>query len=163
MAHLLRKTQSGISTDLSSAITINNFILTSLTRIGISSRITHLACDPVQSLLAVGTTSSKYGPGQIYIFGKGRTTATFPLTRHGAGVKRLLFCGQRLVCLDDRGDIVVVGLAEMKLLGSWSPPGQVTAVACDATMDYVILGMNNGGSRKVICDCSPKISFRKSS
>ncbi len=31
-----------------------------------------LAFEPVQSLLAVGTSESKYGPGKIYVFGRGR-------------------------------------------------------------------------------------------
>lgn len=144
MAHIIRKAQSGISNDLSSSITLSNFVLTSLSRVGISSRITKLAYDPVQSLLAVGTASTKFGPGQIYVFGKGRIQASFPLPRRGTGVKELRFCADRLVCLDDRGDLVIVNLADKKVQAGWSPPGQVTAIACDAALDYVLLGMGNG-------------------
>lgn len=144
MAHMIRKAQSGIQNDLSSNITLSNFVLTSLTRIGISSRITKLAYDPIQSLLAAGTSSTKFGQGQIYVFGKGRIQATFQLPRKGASVKELVFCADKIVCVDDRGDLVILDLAEKRFKAGWSPPGKVTAIACDSALDYVLLGMSNG-------------------
>ena len=51
---------------------------------GINSKVTQVAYDPVQSLIAVGTSESKFGPGQIYVFGQKRVEVVLPLpTRSG--------------------------------------------------------------------------------
>lgn len=98
----------------------------------------------MQSLLAVGTASTKYGPGQIYVLGRNRIWATLPLPSRTASVKTLQFCSDRLLCLDDHHDLNLYSLLEKKLLNSYSPPGSVTAIASDPTLDYVIIGMGNG-------------------
>lgn len=53
------------------------------------------------------------------------------------------------MCLDDRGDLMVVNLGDRRV-ASWSPPGGVGAVASDAALDYVILGMLNGESHPCV-------------
>lgn len=115
-----------------------------LERYGVSSRITALAFDPVQSLLAAGVGSSQFGPGQVYILGRNRISGTLPLASAKCSAKTLQFSGDRLLCIDDNGDLTLYSLLDMKLLASYSPPGQVTALACDATLDFALLGLSNG-------------------
>ncbi|KAK3677333.1 Lethal(2) giant larvae sro7 [Recurvomyces mirabilis] len=140
----LRGKQSGIQNDLSAGIAPDNFNPDDLARFGINSQISTLAYDPVQSLLAVGTKSSEFAPGQIYIFGQQRVQATFPLPRQGAGVKSLQFVADKLVCLDSKHDIAVYSLELKKLLSSHSPPGIVTVLCTDPMLDYALLGMQTG-------------------
>lgn len=144
MAHFLRAKQAGIERDFSANIQSDLFALDDVARIGISSQISRLAYDPVQSLLAVGTNATKFGSGQVYIFGQKRIEVVFPLPRQGASVKELQFCSDRLVVLDSRNDIGVLSLPDKKWIGSYSPPGVVTAITSDHTLDYVMVGLQNG-------------------
>jgi hypothetical protein len=61
---------------------------------GLNSKVTQIAYDPVQSLIAVGTSESKFGNGQIYVFGQHRVEVVFPLLRQ-ASVKILQFCAEK--------------------------------------------------------------------
>lgn len=115
-----------------------------LERFGISSRITALAYDPVQSLLAAGVGASQFGAGQIYVFGRERISKTLPLASPKSNVKTIQFCADRLLALDDRGDFTMYSLPDMRLVTSYSPPGQVTCIASDPTLDFVLLGLSNG-------------------
>jgi syntaxin-binding protein 5 len=144
MTHLLRAKQSGIQADFSETINSTLFAPTFLNHYGINSQITKISYDPVQSLLAVGTASTRFGNGRIYVFGSGRIEVQFDLPRKNAGVKWMSFCADRLVVLDDKGDLLIFGLVERKLQSSYSPPGSVISVACDPTLDFVVLGLQNG-------------------
>jgi len=97
----------------------------------------------VQSLIAVGTNDTKFGEGQIYVFGQKRVSVLFQLTRR-ASVKLLQFCADKLLCVDSRNDLSVFSLDAKKLLSSYSPPGTVSALCSDPTLDYVLLGMQTG-------------------
>ncbi|KAK3066896.1 Lethal(2) giant larvae sro7 [Teratosphaeriaceae sp. CCFEE 6253] len=144
MAHLLRGKQSGIQNDLSAGISPDYFRPDDLARIGINSQVACLAYDPVQSLLAVGTRSSQYGPGQIYVFGQKRVQVTFPLPRAGVNVETLQFVADKLVCLTNKHEIVVYSLELKKLLANHSPPGAVTVMCTDPMLDYALLGTQTG-------------------
>ncbi|KAK5126380.1 hypothetical protein LTR85_010616 [Meristemomyces frigidus] len=144
MAHLLRGKQAGIQNDLSAGITSDLFNIDDIARYGVSSQISCLAYDPVQSLLAVGTKSSQFGPGQVYIFGQKRIEVTFQLRARGANVRTLQCCADKLVCLDSKHDISVYSLERKKVLASHSPPGVVTVLCSDPTLDYALLGMQTG-------------------
>lgn len=143
MTHLLRGKQAGIQNDLSAGLSQDHIAIDDLARYGINSQTSALAYDPVQSLLAVGTKSSQFGPGQIYVFGRGRICATLPLARSGAAAQVLQFCADKLVCLDSKHDLSVYSLEAKRLLASHSP-GIVTAIATDPAIDYCILGMQTG-------------------
>jgi syntaxin-binding protein 5 len=97
----------------------------------------------VQSLLAVGTTESKFGNGQIYVFGQKRVEVVFPLA-HRASVKILQFCAEKLLCVDSRNDLSVFSLETKGLLNAHSPPAKITALHCDPTLDYALLGTQHG-------------------
>lgn len=144
MAHLLRGKQAGIQNDLSAGLSSEFFALDDLARYGVNSQIGCLAYDPVQSLLAVGTKSSQFGPGQIYIFGKGRISAVLPVPARGASPQTLQFCAEKLVCLDSKHDVSIYSIELKRLITSYSPPGVVTALCTDPMLDYAILGMQTG-------------------
>jgi len=97
----------------------------------------------VQSLLAVGTTDTKFGVGQIYIFGRGRVSGVLQLQRK-ASIKILQFCADRLLCVDSRNDLSVFSLDLKRLISSYSPPGSVLSLCSDPTLDYALLGMQTG-------------------
>ena len=144
MAHLLRGKQSGIALDLSAGISPDLFTIDDLTRYGINSQVSCLAYDPVQSLLAVGTKNTQFGPGQIYVFGQKRVQVVLPLPARGASVKTLQFCADKLICLDSKHDISVHSLGLKRLLSSHTPPGHVTTLCSDPLLDYALLGMQTG-------------------
>ncbi|KAK4990652.1 Lethal(2) giant larvae sro7 [Elasticomyces elasticus] len=142
MTHLLRGKQAGIQIDLSAGLGPELFVLDDINRYGINSQITALAYDPVQSLLAVGTKDSQFGPGQIYVFGQKRICVTLSLP-HRASVKTLQFCADKLVCVDSKHDLSCYSLELKRTISSHSPPGVVTSLATDPTLDYALLGMQN--------------------
>ena len=144
MAHLLRGKQAGIQNDLSLGLSQDLFNIDDIARFGVNSQTSCLAYDPVQSLLAVGTKNSQFGPGQIYIFGRNRIQLTLGLPTRGASVRELQFCADKLVCLDSKHDISVYSLELKRLITSHSPPGVVTAICTDPMLDYAFLGMQTG-------------------
>jgi syntaxin-binding protein 5 len=110
---------------------------------GINSKITQIAYDPVQSLIAVGTSESKFGNGQIYVFGQNRVEVVLPLPRQ-ASVKILQFCAEKLLCVDSKNDLSVFSLDTKKLINAHSPPAKITALHTDPTLDYALLGTQHG-------------------
>lgn len=159
MAHLLRSKQAGVQNDLSASLAPDVFVvddvrrshhpptasltLPQINRFGINSQISQIAYDPVQSLLAVGTKDTQFGRGQIIIFGQKRVSVTFPLPSK-ASVKALQFRADKLLCLDSKNDVSVFSLESKRLLASYSPPGTVTSLHSDPTLDYALLGMQTG-------------------
>lgn len=113
-----------------------------INRYGINSQISQIAYDPVQSLLAVGTNASQFGPGQIYVFGQRRVEVVLPLPRK-ASIQALQFCADKLLCLA-KNDFQVYSLETKRMVASYSPPGVVTAVHSDPTLDYAFLAMQSG-------------------
>ena len=114
-----------------------------VTSYGINSQVGALAYDPVQSLLAVGTNDTKFGSGQIYVFGQTRVQVTLHLSRK-ASVKTLHFCVDKLICIDTKNDISIFDLDTTRILASYAPPGMITAIASDPTLDFVMIGLQNG-------------------
>ena len=114
-----------------------------MARYGINSQISTLAYDPVQSLLAVGTNESRYGSGQIYVFGGNRVSVVLSSPRK-ASIATLQFCAEKLLSLDSKNDIAIFSLEAKKLVASYSPPSKVTALLTDPTLDYALIGLQNG-------------------
>ena len=111
---------------------------------GISSQISTVAFDPVQSLLAVGTYVSQEGlPGEIHIYGQKRIQVTFQLQRK-ASVKYIRFCDKKLVVLDSKHDLTIISLESRTIETTYSPPGGVNAVAAETGLDWIFLGLQNG-------------------
>ncbi|EGC40766.1 SNARE-dependent exocytosis protein [Histoplasma capsulatum var. duboisii H88] len=143
MAHFLRGKQSGIHGDLSAGLAPEHFVLDDVARYGINSRISTLAYDPVQSLLAVGTSETQYGSGQIYIFGQERVSAVFTLPRK-ASVNILQFCTDKIVSVDSKHELCVFSLEKRTKLAAYTPPGHVTALLTDPSLEYAFIGLQSG-------------------
>lgn len=114
-----------------------------MARYGINSQISALAYDPVQSLLAVGTNDTQYGSGQIYIFGQNRVSLVLPLPRK-ASVRDLQLVGDKLVSVDSKNEISIFSLETTHILASYTAPGGVTALITDPTLDFALIGLQNG-------------------
>lgn len=114
-----------------------------VTRYGVNSQVSTLAYDPIQSLLAVGTNDTKFGSGQIYVFGQNRVQVILHLPRK-ASVKTLHFCAEKLVCVDTKNDLSIFDLDTTRIVASYAPPGLITAIASDPTLDFVMIGLQNG-------------------
>jgi len=98
----------------------------------------------VQGLIAAGTNDTRFGRGQIYVFGQNRVQAVFALGRSGASVQTLQFCADNLLCLDNKNELSVFSLETRKLVRSYAPSAPVTALYSDPALDYVLLGTQNG-------------------
>ena len=113
-------------------------------RYGINSQIGAIAYDPVQSLLAVGTIGSKISGGQIYVFGQKRVSVALSTPRQ-ASIRTIQFCADKLVTVDSKNDVAIFSLETKSLVASYAPPGQITVLLTDPTLDYALIGMQNGG------------------
>ncbi|RMZ74972.1 hypothetical protein DV737_g5555, partial [Chaetothyriales sp. CBS 132003] len=143
MASFLRGKQAGIQNDLSQGITPDMIQLDDFARYGINSQISALAYDPVQSLLAVGTNDSKFGPGLVYVFGQARVCINLRPPRR-ASIRQLQFCADKLIVFDNKNDVTIFALDTGAQIANYAPPGHVTAIATDPNIDYVLMGMQNG-------------------
>lgn len=97
----------------------------------------------MQSLLAVGTNDTKFGHGQIYVFGQKRVSVTFRIPGK-ASARFLRFCSDRVVCLDSKNNLSIYSLETKQLLNEYSPPAAVTAVETDSSLDYALIGTGSG-------------------
>lgn len=114
-----------------------------MARYGVNSQISALAYDPIQSLLAVGTKDTQHGAGQIYVFGQKRVCQKLSLPRKSS-VQMLQFCADKLIAVDSKYDIMVFSLENAKIVATYAPPGQVTTLVADPTLDFVLIGLLNG-------------------
>ncbi|OOF99786.1 hypothetical protein ASPCADRAFT_203594 [Aspergillus carbonarius ITEM 5010] len=143
MAHFLRGKQAGIQKDFSENLSPDLFALDDFARCGINSRISAIAYDPVQSLLAVGTSDTQFGHGQIYVFGQRRVSVVFSLPRK-ASAKFIQFCADKLVSVDSKSEISIFSLATRQTLVSYAPPSHASALLTDPSLDYAFIGLQNG-------------------
>ncbi|KAL8674317.1 MAG: hypothetical protein Q9168_001310 [Polycauliona sp. 1 TL-2023] len=143
MAHLMRGKQTGIQRDFSAGLDPQLFAIDEVARYGINSQISALAYDPVQSLLAVGTNDTQFGGGQIYVFGQSRVSVVLPLPRKSS-VKSIQFVVDKLVCVDSKNEISVFSLETSRIISTYTPPGSVTVLLTDPTLDFALVGLQNG-------------------
>ncbi|KAF9891136.1 hypothetical protein FE257_005072 [Aspergillus nanangensis] len=143
MAHFLRGKQAGIQKDFSEGLSPDLFALDDFARYGVNSQISALAYDPVQSLLAVGTSDTQFGSGQIYVFGQHRVSVVFSLPRK-ASARFLQFCANKLVSVDSKSEISVFSLETRPTLFSYAPPNHVSSLLTDPSLDYAFIGLQNG-------------------
>ena len=69
---------------------------------------------------------------------------TLPLPRRGASVREIQFCGEKLVVLDNKNDVSIYSLESKKLRTTFAPPGHVTCMVTDPSLDYCFTGLSNG-------------------
>ncbi|CAG8197308.1 unnamed protein product [Penicillium nalgiovense] len=143
MAQFLRGKQAGIQKDLSEGLSPDLFLLDDFARCGVNSQISAIAYDPIQSLIAVGTSDTQFGSGQIYVFGQRRVSVVFQFPRK-ASARFLQFCADKLISIDSKNEVCVYSLATGRQVVSYTPPGHVTALLTDPCLDYAFIGMQNG-------------------
>lgn len=62
-----------------------------------------------------------------------------------SSLRTIQFCADKLVALDSKNDISVFSLETNQMVASYAPPGHVTVVLTDPTLDYCLIGLSNGG------------------
>ncbi|CCE78409.1 Piso0_001032 [Millerozyma farinosa CBS 7064] len=98
-----------------------------------------IAYDPVQSLFAVATKED-----EVKVYGQQTVEVTFEF-KAASHIQEIRFVkGVYLVCILKTGGITVLSLHSKTILGTYSPPGTLTAVESDPSLDYLILGLANG-------------------
>lgn len=102
-----------------------------------------LAYDPVQSILAVGTNETKFGKGQIYVFGRNRIQKFFVPSRP-TSIKCIQFCANRLVSLDIKGELTIWDLDTAKRVAGGPCGSAAITMATDPMLDWAIVGHSNG-------------------
>ncbi|KAG8157798.1 hypothetical protein KVR01_012460 [Diaporthe batatas] len=143
MASFLRGKQAGMQKDLSAAILPHLFAPDEQARFGINSQISCLAYEPVQSLLAVGTNESRFGSGQIYVFGQGRIQKYFHLSKPGS-IRSLHFSANRLISLNSRGELTIWDLDTGKRIAGGSCGSAVVTLVTDPMLDWALIGQSTG-------------------
>ncbi|KAK0625288.1 lethal giant larvae like, C-terminal-domain-containing protein [Bombardia bombarda] len=153
MAGFLRAKQAGMQNDLSAGIMPATFAPEEQTRYGINSQISCLAYEPTQSLLAVGTNESRFGPGQIYVFGQSRVTkfyhhpspksTTLSSSSSTTSYRHLRFVANRLISLDARNELAIWDLDTATQLARYTYPG-ACALLTDPMLDWALVGLANG-------------------
>ncbi|KAH6605987.1 hypothetical protein Trco_005140 [Trichoderma cornu-damae] len=143
MAGFLRGKQAGIQNDLSASIRPELFAPDDHARYGLNSQISCFAYDPVQSLLAIGTAESKFGPGKIYVFGQQRVQKTFEPPRR-TSFQAVQFSANRLVSLDRNNELGLWDLDTGARIAAQVIGGTVAAMATDPMLDWAFIGMQNG-------------------
>ena len=61
-----------------------------------------------------------------------------------ASIRDIQFCGEKLIVLDNKNNITIFSLETNKRIATYSPPGQVTALLTDPSLDYCLTGLQNG-------------------
>ncbi|KAI5842507.1 lethal giant larvae like, C-terminal-domain-containing protein [Morchella snyderi] len=141
----LRSKQAGIQRDFTGGLAASDlFVIDEVAKYGIRSTISALAYDPIQSLFAVGTNETTTSPGEIHVFGQKRVHVTFTLQRKSS-VKFLKLCDSKIVVVDNRSELSVYDMRDPGAEGvKYSPPGAVTSILADPSLDWVFLGLENG-------------------
>ncbi|ROT35773.1 SNI2 protein [Sodiomyces alkalinus F11] len=139
----LRGKQAGMQHDLSAAIVPELFAPDDQARYGINSQISCLAYDPIQSLLAIGTNESQFGPGKVFVFGHTRVSKTLEPQRP-TSFRALRFAANRLVTLDVKNDLAIWDLDSGDRIAGQIITGSVVSLVTDPLLDWAFLGLASG-------------------
>ncbi len=138
MANFIRGKQAGMQNDLSAGLLPDLFAPAEQLRYGVGSQISCVAYDPVQSLLAVGTTQSRFGRGTIYVYGRGRVSQVIR-PRGGASLRQIQFSANRLVSLDAKSELAIWNLDTGERVGGSASAGAAVCMATDPMLDWAFL------------------------
>lgn len=61
-----------------------------------------------------------------------------------ASARFLQFCGGKIVSIDSKNEIGIYSLEMGRMVVSYAPPGQATALLTDPSLDYAFIGLSNG-------------------
>lgn len=110
---------------------------------GLLSTSSCIAYEPVQSLIAVGTRESKFGPGRIEVFGQTRVHK-FLVPPRPCSFADVQFVANRLVSLDTKNEIIIWDLDTGKRVAGFHCPGVVSCMVTDPMLDWCLLGTQSG-------------------
>ncbi|KAK6458334.1 lethal giant larvae like, C-terminal-domain-containing protein [Scheffersomyces xylosifermentans] len=134
--------KSSGSKDLSPAsIHPKELSLETVTQLGLpKDSIVALAYDPVQSLLAVATSTN-----EVRVYGQNTVEVVFEFNVKSPITILKFVKGVYLVAITpSSGGITVLSLHSKKILSTFSAPGAITAAEADPSLDFLILGLANG-------------------
>lgn len=101
------------------------------------------AYDPAQSLLAIGTSESKFGPGKISVFGQRRVQKILEPSRR-TSFQFLQFSGNRLISIDKKNELGVWDLDTGERVYALVIAGIVVSLVADPMLDWAFIGLQNG-------------------
>ncbi|CAK7208937.1 Lethal(2) giant larvae sro7 [Sporothrix curviconia] len=159
MASFIRGKQAGMQNDLSAGIVSTLFTPEEQIRYGVDSQISCVAYDPVQSLMAVGTTQSRFGRGSIYVYGRGRVSKVIR-PKGGASLRQIQFSANRLVSLDAKSELAMWNLDTGMRIGGSVSAGAAVCMVTDPMLDWAFLGLTNGDIVAYDLDRERLSSFR---
>ena len=99
--------------------------------------------DAVQSLLAIGTRESKFGPGKIYVFGQRRVQKILEPPRP-TSFQFVQFSANRLISMDTKNELSIWDLDTGSRIASQVIGGHVVSLATDPMLDWAFIGIQNG-------------------
>lgn len=106
---------------------------------GIKGKITTIAYDYTQSLMAVATTTS-----EVHIFGQKQVETVITLNTKTV-VRTMKFVkGIYLVIVDAREAVMVFSLYSKKMLTTVYCPSKITCIEGDPSLDWILLGLQSG-------------------
>lgn len=97
----------------------------------------------MQSILAVGTNETKFGKGQIYVFGRNRIQK-FLVPARPTSIRAIQFCANRLVSLDAKGEVTIWDLDTAKRVAGGPCGSAAIVMATDPMLDWAMVGHSNG-------------------
>ena len=125
------------------------FNLYQISHYGLEGKITQMAYDQPQSLLAVATNLN-----ELVIYGKNQVEAHIPiesLQNSGikgeppAYIKELKFLkGIYLLVVDSKSTVHIVSVLTNKVLTTFFAPGKITVTECDPTLNWLLVGLEEG-------------------
>lgn len=131
--------KSVASNDASAGISSKMFDICEVSRYGMNGSITTFAFDPIQSLLALATST-----GEIHIYGKQQVEVVFTLDSK-ATIKSIRFVkGVYLVAADSKDVVLIFSLHTKKLLTAFYAPGKITCIDTDPSLDWMLIGLQSG-------------------
>ncbi|KAK9450747.1 lethal giant larvae like, C-terminal-domain-containing protein [Limtongia smithiae] len=129
----------GFNKDLSAGLTSSVFDLNEIGHFGIRGGVEVIAFDPVQSLLAAGTTE-----GYLYVFGQPGVQVAFDLCP-GKRIKFLRIVKSiYLVAVDSSDNVSVISLDTRDVLSVFTASAKITCIESDPSLDWLFIGMENG-------------------
>lgn len=96
--------------------------------------------DPVQSLLALSTNTN-----EIRVIGQSTVEVVFELKSTSPIVHLKFVKGVYLVAVLSTSSITILSLHSKSILSTYLPPGSVTSIAADPSLDWLLVGLSNGG------------------
>ncbi|EJS41329.1 sro7p [Saccharomyces arboricola H-6] len=115
------------------------FLLREASKYGMSSKPISAAFDFTQNLLAIGTVT-----GEVHIYGQQQVEVIIKLEDRSP-VKAMRFVkGIYLVVVNSKDTIFVISTYSQKVLTTVFTPGKITSIDTDASLDWMLIGLQNG-------------------